>query len=92
MILIPGIVKMLLHHVGSNCCHRIHSDILQSSLGQMLMRQRTLDVVHLRRVCDILEKALKEEDQPAAQCMFIVLQVSFTSLNFPTISKGMKSC
>ncbi|XP_071790886.1 probable E3 ubiquitin-protein ligase HECTD4 isoform X2 [Asterias amurensis] len=92
MILIPGIVKMLLHHVGSNCCHRIHSDILQSSLGQMLMRQRTLDVVHLKRVCDILEKALKEEDQPAAQCMFIVLQVLFKCHTFRSSKKEDIDC
>ncbi|XP_022104608.1 probable E3 ubiquitin-protein ligase HECTD4 isoform X2 [Acanthaster planci] len=87
LISIPGIVKMLLHHVGSNCCHRIHSDILQSSLGQMLMRQRTLDVIHLRRVGDILEQALKNGDQPAAQCMLIVLQVLFKCHTFRSSKK-----
>ncbi|XP_038054835.1 probable E3 ubiquitin-protein ligase HECTD4 isoform X2 [Patiria miniata] len=92
LISIPDIFKMLLHHVGSNCCHRIHSDILQSSLGQMLMRQRTLDVIHLRRVGDILDKALKEGDRPAAQCMFIVLQVLFKCHTFRSTKKEDVEC
>ena len=72
---VESVINKLLHHIGSNCCHRVHSDLLQSTLAQMLMRQRAINQNHLTRVCDILDKAIREEDQRIAQCMLIVLQV-----------------
>ena len=74
---VESVINKLLHHIGSNCCHRVHSDLLQSTLAQMLMRQRAINQNHLTRVCDILDKAIREEDQRIAQCMLIVLQVNF---------------
>ena len=75
---VESVINKLLHHIGSNCCHRVHSDLLQSTLAQMLMRQRSVNKGHLTRVCDILEKAIREEDQRNAQCMLVVLQVMYT--------------
>ncbi|XP_077996372.1 putative E3 ubiquitin-protein ligase HECTD4 [Glandiceps talaboti] len=79
---LSAVIQQLLQHVGSMCCHQIHSDMLATPLGSILLRNHPIDLTYMARICDILEKAIKEEDVGIVQCMLIVLQVIFKSYLF----------
>ena len=76
MLQVSEVVRLLLHHVGSSSCHKVHSDVLQTTaLGRLLLNPTPPPLPHLTRLCAVLEKAVEERDVPVVQCMLVVLQV-----------------
>ncbi|XP_063951694.1 probable E3 ubiquitin-protein ligase HECTD4 [Lytechinus pictus] len=83
MLEVSEVVGLLLHHVGSSSCHKVHSEVYQSpALGRLMAAPTPPPITHLRRLCAIIEKAVEEQNLAIIQCMLVVLQVVFKSHAF----------
>lgn len=68
-------VRCILQHVGSMCLHQINNDLLHSPLGNCIVQQHSVDVAQLRRIYDILQKAMSIKDDQTIICTLVVMQV-----------------
>ncbi|XP_071497133.1 probable E3 ubiquitin-protein ligase HECTD4 [Diadema antillarum] len=96
MLEVSEVIRLLLHHVGSASCHKVHSDPPPSgSLGRLLAgpgpAPTSPPLPHLARLCAILERAVAEKNRSIVQCMLVVLQVVFKSHSFSPDSPAEKS-
>ncbi|KAL3856755.1 hypothetical protein ACJMK2_011476 [Sinanodonta woodiana] len=66
------VICSLLQHVGSMCLHQLNSDFMRMPLGTY-----PFDLMHMKRVCDILEKAMLDGEPQIIVCCLIVLQMIF---------------
>ena len=71
------VIKDLLQHVGSMCLHQINNDLLHTPLGSYILQQYTVDIVHVGRIVDILQRSLEVKDDQIILCSLIVLQVTY---------------
>ncbi|XP_077866440.1 putative E3 ubiquitin-protein ligase HECTD4 [Saccoglossus kowalevskii] len=76
------VINKLLQHVGSMCCHQLNNDMMLTPLRNMLFKSYSIDSTYMNRICDVLEKAIQENDVRIIQCMLIVLQVIVKSYLF----------
>ena len=74
------VIKQLLQHVGSMCLHQINNDFLHTPLCTYILEQHPVDLSNMERVCDILEKAIQDQDRRIIICVLIILQVCPTQL------------
>ena len=72
------IIEYLLVHIGSMCLHRLNNDLLNSPLGPYMLQQHQVDLTYMERVCDVLDRAVRAEDEQIMVASLIVLQVSLT--------------
>ncbi|XP_055995500.1 probable E3 ubiquitin-protein ligase HECTD4 isoform X2 [Ostrea edulis] len=68
-------VRCILQHVGSMCLHQINNDLLHSPLGNCLLQQHSVDLVQLRRIYDILQKAMVVQDSQTIICTLVIMQL-----------------
>ncbi|KAJ8312853.1 hypothetical protein KUTeg_010226 [Tegillarca granosa] len=71
------VIKQLLQHVGSMCLHQVNNDLLHTPLGTYILQQHAVDLCHMNRICDILERAINKKDNQIIICTLIVLQLIF---------------
>jgi len=68
------IAEKILQHIGAMCLHELNYDIVNLPLNNYVL-QHSLDIVHLERVIDIVQYAVKEDDQRMLIVGLIMLQV-----------------
>ncbi|KAK3084084.1 hypothetical protein FSP39_007865 [Pinctada imbricata] len=74
---VSSVVRILLQHVGSMCLHQINNDFLHTPLGSYILQQHPVDLQHMRRKCDILDRAIQSQDSQGIICALIMLQLVF---------------
>ena len=69
------IAEKILQHIGAMCLHELNYDLVSLPLSNYVL-QHNLDVVHLERVIDIVQYAVRASDQRMLIVGLIMLQVS----------------
>ena len=75
-------IQQLLQHVGSMCLHQINNDLLHTPLGSYILQQHPVDLLYLERVCDILQRALADDNGPVIRSVLTIFQVRLSPIVF----------
>nr|XP_014344074.1 PREDICTED: probable E3 ubiquitin-protein ligase HECTD4 [Latimeria chalumnae] len=84
------VINQLLHHVGAMCIHQLN--LLAASnhlpITSFLGKQHPIEAHHLSSICDIMEKAMVNEDTSIIRCILVVFQVVFKFFFNPQMEKN----
>uniref|UniRef100_A0A671K5X4 Probable E3 ubiquitin-protein ligase HECTD4 n=1 Tax=Sinocyclocheilus anshuiensis TaxID=1608454 RepID=A0A671K5X4_9TELE len=76
------VINQLLHHVGAMCIHQLNLLAASSNLhlGPFIGKQ-PMEACHFSSICDVMEKAMVNEDTCIIRCILVVFQVVFQFFN-----------
>ncbi|KAK6968629.1 E3 ubiquitin-protein ligase HECTD4 [Biomphalaria glabrata] len=95
---VNAVINTLLHNVGSMCLHQMTGDAsfrhCQGLGAQASQTESMIDICHLTRVTEILDRAVADHDDQAVICCLVVLQLIFKTSAAPQkklVTEEMKS-
>ncbi|GAB6029828.1 putative E3 ubiquitin-protein ligase HTD4 [Chamberlinius hualienensis] len=79
---LPEVIKQLLQHVGSLCCHQTELQVVDpsSNVNQRLQQVSSKETKLFVKVLDMLEIAVRTQDPQIVCCNLVILQVICKSL------------
>ena len=72
MASVQEIISTLIEHTGLMCCHYMSNQLFHSASN--ILSDKVVDMSHLRRVLQLLERAVVTRDEKSILCQLVVIQ------------------